>query len=168
MEAIFENECSYSKANLADFQYNMKGRGYRIANLAIPAFALLMSALLFLLNSAHYAIMVLILAVCSGCISLLLPWIVVRSTLRQHRVLYDGVLDTRACFYDDRIVVHGIQSKAENTFQYGQVKRMRKTKLLYLIAAEGGLFILVDRNGFTKGKAEDFEAFIEQKITRKR
>ena len=37
------------------------------------------------------------------------------------------------------------------------------TKDLYIIGMDKGLVLLIDRNGFTLGTAEDFETFIKEK-----
>lgn len=72
-------------------------------------------------------------------------------------------METVNRFYEDHVLAVNTLSKTKTSIEYEQVRQLLTTKDLYIIGMDKGLVLLIDRNGFTLGTAEDFETFIKEK-----
>ena len=79
--------------------------------------------------------------------------------------LYGSEPDVTVRFYDDHFVDQTKQTGAELNLQYAQIIRILETKSLLLLKLRGATFILVDKNGFTRGDAASLKAFLLEKKT---
>jgi hypothetical protein len=85
-----------------------------------------------------------------------------RSVFKAHGT---KAFDASISFYDDHLIWK--TSFNEITIPYGEIKRVGKTKKLYIVATKK-YGINISRKGFVKGKPEDCYEFILRKTGRKK
>jgi len=166
MESYFENKCRFSKANLLEMTKRIR-KPSTINLFVCSAMLLVCSAVFFFyLYDLALGFAALFLALFFIFFSLLLPRVSVNRLQKQHRELYHAEIVSELAFYDDHLFSTSEQTKGEIKTDYTQIKRILRTQHLYLLQLGVQVVYLVDRNGFTKGNAADFEAFIREKATR--
>jgi hypothetical protein len=166
METRFENRCRFSKENLLEMIWRIR-KPATIYLLACSTVLLACSATLFFyLNDLPRGFAALFLALFFILYGLFLPRFSVNRQLKQHRELYHTEIVSDIAFYDDYYFSTSEQTKAETKTDYSQIKRVLRTKHLYLLRLSAQIVYLVDKNGFTKGNAADFESFIREKAVR--
>ena len=169
MEPVFVNFCSLNKKNLADMAKHTR-RGARVI-VNICAVLLLIVALLeyFVIYDFSMAFFSLFLGAFFFAYVQLLPRISARMTLKRYQVLYHAEVVSELQFFDDHILMQSEQSKEQIDIQYAQMKRVIRTKNLYLLQLGAQLVLLADKAGFQNGAScSAFEAFLREKAIRAR
>ncbi len=166
MESRFENSCRFSKENLLEMTKRIR-KPSTIYLLVCSAVLLVCSAVLFFyLYDLTRGFAALFLALFFIFFSLFQPRLSVSRLLKQYRELYHAEIVSDVAFFDDYLFSTSEQTKGETKTDYTQIKRVMRTQHLYLLRLGAQVVYLVDRDGFTKGNAADFEAFIREKAIR--
>ena len=169
MEPVFINHCPLNKRNLAEMSKHTR-RGARVI-VYICSVLLLLVALTeyFVIYDFSTAFFALFLGVFFFAYVQLLPRISARMTLKRYQVLYHAEVVSELQFFDDHILMQSEQSKEHIELQYEQIKRVIRTKTLYLLQLDAHLVLLADKAGFQNGAScITFEAFLRQKAIRAR
>lgn len=82
---------------------------------------------------------------------------------KKNRQIHGRDIETENYFYDDHLLAANILSKSKTTIRYEEVRSLTQSKDLLIIGMDKGLVLLIDKNGFSKGKKEDFVTFIKEK-----
>lgn len=97
------------------------------------------------------------------CIYIFNPYLIIKNTLKQYSCLYEcEALSINLFLFEDHLFQKTFESKTELSIDYRKIKKIKKTKNLYLISI-GSSYIIINKHGFTKGIPEDFEEFIKAK-----
>lgn len=168
MEPQFENRCRFSKENLLEMTKRIR-KPSTIYLLVCSAILFVCSAVLFFyLYDLTRGIAALFLALFFISYALFLPRFSVSRLQKQYRELYHAEIVSDIAFFDDYLFSTCEQTKGETKTDYTQIKRIMRTQHLYLLRLGAHVVYLVDRGGFSKGNAADFEAFIREKAVRAR
>lgn len=165
MEPLFENRFIWTKKALREMSY----RAFRPGLVALAVIvALLWLSVLFLsliigtpfreLLSPPLFALIGIYAVYA-----LLPLLQADMTYRRTSQLYGGAPDVTVQFFDDHFIDQTRQTGAELNLSYSQIKRILETDSLLLLKLSSRFFIMIDKNGFTRGDAATLKAFLQQK-----
>jgi hypothetical protein len=88
-------------------------------------------------------------------------------TLKRYQVLYHAEVVSELQFFEDHVLMQSEQSKEHIELQYAQIKKVIRTKNLYLLQLGAQLILLTDKTGFANGAScSAFEGFIRQKASR--
>ena len=169
MEPVFVNFCTLNKKNLADMAKHTR-RGARVI-VNICSVLLLIIALFeyFVIYDFSTAFFSLFLGAFFFAYIQLLPRISARMTVKRYQVLYHAEIVSELQFFDDHILMQSEQSKEHIELQYEQIKKIIRTKNLYLLQLDAHLVLLADKAGFKNGAScGAFEAFLRQKAIRAR
>ena len=165
MEPLFENRYIWSKKALREMHYRVF-RPWIIGISVLVALVILAIVFLSLLSgtplreflSPPFFVLIVLYV-----IILLLPLYQAAITNKRLIQLYGSEPDVTVRFYDDHFVDLTKQTGAELNLQYAQIIRILETGSLLLLKLRGATFILVDKNGFTRGDAASLKAFLQQK-----
>jgi len=169
MEPVFVNFCTLNKKNLADMAKHTR-RGARVI-VNICSVLLLIIALFeyFVVYDFSMAFFSLFLGAFFFAYIQLLPRISARMTVKRYQVLYHAEIVSELQFFDDHILMQSEQSKEHIELQYEQIKKIIRTKNLYLLQLDAHLVLLADKAGFQNGASCGvFETFLRQKAIRAR
>lgn len=154
----FENRYHLTAKTLRPFFWKMaSGRRY------LYSVALALSLGLLLVWAMHggdlpYIAIILIFTSVTG---ILLPFFNAKKAARDHCKVMNGDHETILRFTDTGI--SGNIAQNEQNFQYSQLCRVRSTRSMWLLLISKRVAILVLKEGFTRGDAGDFPAFIRSK-----
>lgn len=165
MEPIFVNRCTFNKKNLTEMIKHTRG-GLR-ALVYVCGAVLLLVALVeyFILYDFSMAFFSFFLGLFFTVYMALLPRLSARITLKRYQVLYHTEVISELRFFEDTIATYSEQTRAETSINYTQIKRVIRTKNLYLLQLGAQLVLLVDKVGFERGDCDGFEQFIKGKAT---
>ncbi len=170
---VFVNICAHSQRNLTEMQFAARGRIRMLLNTVVSLFAILTGILL--LGAGEWALgtVMLLMAFLLIFTAFIQPILAVKQTIRRYAVMSGadssdgpvGMLVTgRTEFFEDSLTsVNPMVDKAL-TLRWDQVRRLRKTKHLWLLELDARLYLLIDREGFTVGDPEKFESFVKEKL----
>ena len=165
MDPKFVNRCTFNKSNLLEM-VKFNRRWLRILVYVCSAIILLSAAFEFILaDDVTQGSLWLALGLFFLVYTLLLPRISAKTMLKRYDTLYHAQIVSELQFFEDRIATSSEQTHAQTTILYPQIKRVIRTKNLYLLQLSAQLVLLVDRAGFVSGSGEAFEPFIRQKAT---
>lgn len=167
MEPLFINHCAHNKKNLAEMVKHAR-RGVRVI-VNICAVFLLIIALIeyFVIYDFSTAFFSFFLGLFFFVYVQLLPRIAARMTLKRYKVLFQAEVISELQFFEDHVLMQSEQSKEHIEIQYAQIKRVIRTKNLYLLQLGAQLILLADKTGFANGAScQEFEGFIRQKAAR--
>ena len=165
MEALLVNNCAFSKEHLTDMVKTTRKASRIVIAVCVVVFLLLAAVNYFLLYDVFMAIMMLFCALFFGVFEALVPGISVKKILKRYDELYHTEVVSELHFGEDSIFSTSPQTKSESTILYPQIKRVLRSKNLYIIRLGAQLVLLVDKYGFTKGGCADFELLMKQKAT---
>ena len=66
-------------------------------------------------------------------------------------------------FTSTMIFLRALDSDAYREFSYDEVKKIAESKNLYILSMKNNEFVVINKNGFTKGDRDSFITFIESK-----
>ena len=169
MEPMFINHCAHNKKNLAEMARHTR-RGARVIVITCSIILLLIALFeYFVIYDLSTAFFSLFLGAFFFVYVQLLPRISARMTLKRYQVLYHAEVVSELQFFEDHILMQSEQSKEHTELQYEQIKKVIRTKNLYLLQLSAQLVLLADKAGFANGAScQAFEAFLRQKAIRAR
>jgi len=96
----------------------------------------------------------------------LLPHLQAKQIYEQKKITNSGkepaIAEYR--FYDDKVVGYEEIINLTTDYFYWDFNKHKKTKNLYLIKFKHNIYLMLEKNNFEIGTAEEFEAFIKEKI----
>ncbi len=162
MEPKFINQCEHTLTFTREMMFASLGK-VRIAIYVIGIlFCGITSGLLFAAGSVQAGIS---LALCTALLFVVIfvrPLLAAKQTVERNKLLSDKPVVSVLEFYDDHLMIK--TDDRDKRFDYANIKKLKTTKHLYLLALPQRLYFLVDRNGFTKGQSEDFPVFMKEKL----
>lgn len=166
MEEILVNVCPFNKETLTELVKATRKPSRIVIAVCVVVLIALSAVNYFLLYDVFAAVMTLFFAVFFGVFEALVPRISVKKTLKRYDELYHAEVVSELHFTEDSIFSTSPQTKAESTLLYTQIKKVLRTKNLYIIRLGAQLALLVDKYGFTQGGCADFELLMRQKATK--
>lgn len=171
MEANFENICEYTKTNIYEMHKNHKS----VFRIFLPAFFIFEgisvvvqvfdNTRLFDTSVRLLSIIAAVLLISLGVfLYLVIPRLETKKTLKRDNELYHTTVKTNIKFYSEYIIGLNCQTNGETKTEYSQIVKIKETNHLFLLYLRANLVILVDKNGFTKGNAEEFRQYISQSV----
>lgn len=158
-EIRFENRFFLTAQFLRPVYWRMN-RGLRCIYIG---FLVLATAAFFSLQtpdgSTPLAVIVLFAA---GIAGLLMPFLHARTAARNYRKLMNSELPETVVHYTDG-EISAREARNEYHYQYSQLVRVRSSRRLWLLMLDRRIGLIVNKEGFTQGRAEDFPAFIRSK-----
>ncbi|MEN6596040.1 MAG: YcxB family protein [Clostridiaceae bacterium] len=169
MEPKFVNSCAHNKKNLVEMSKHTR-RGARVLVIVCALFLLLIALFeYFVIYDFSMAFFSLFLGAFFFVYIQLLPRISARTTLKRYQVLYHADVVSELQFFEDHILMQSEQTKEHIELQYAQIKKVVRTKNLYLLQLSAQLVLLADKAGFQSGAScLAFEGFLRQKAVRAR
>ena len=167
MEPVFINHCTLNKKNLAEMAKHTRRGARVIVNICSVLLLLVALTEYFVIYDFSTAFFALFLGVFFFAYVQLLPRISARMTLKRYQVLYHAEVVSELQFFEDHVLMQSEQSKEHIELQYAQIKKVIRTKNLYLLQLGAQLILLADKTGFSDGAScSAFEGFIRQKASR--
>lgn len=169
MDPIFVNRCTFNKKNLMEMTKHTR-RGLRVLVYVCGAI-LLLTALVeyFVPYDFSMAFYSLFLGLFFSVYMAFLPRLSARITLKRNNTLYHAEVVSELRFYADHFASSSEQTHAHTDINYPQIRRVIRTKHLYLLQLDAQLVLLADKAGFADGAScAAFESFLREKATRAR
>ncbi len=152
---MFENRYTISKSLLREYVCFAMQR-----NLLL--FGLCVSILGFVSSLYDYEAVIAVVTLICLISTLLTPVLCVRQLMDMSKRLNGGNIVPTVVRFGDNIVMD--EGKIHLEFDYSQITKIRETKHLYALMLGKNNAILVIKNGFTIGTAEEFQTFIRTKL----
>ena len=108
----------------------------------------------------------LLLALLIAFVRFVLPTISANQMLKKNELISGSKEPAKVelSFYETNLKTFFAATNETLDISYDKIQKLIVTKNLYILSFEGRVFIAVTRTGFTVGTAEEFEAFIKEKI----
>jgi hypothetical protein len=165
MEPVLINICPFNKETLTEMMKATRKSSRIVIPVCVVILALVSLVYVFYLGDLPMAALTLFLAAFFGVFEAVIPRIAVKKTLKRYNELHHAEIDSELHFFEDSIFSTSPQTKAESTILYPQIKKVLRSKNLYIIRLGAQLVLLVKKDGFTKGGCADFELLMRQKAT---
>ena len=165
MEPLFENKFTWSKKMLREMHYRVF-RPWLIWIGVMIALLILVVVFLSVFTGTplrEFLSPPFFVLIAFYVIFLLLPLYQAAMTNKRLIQLYGSAPDVVVLFYDDHFIDQTKQTGAELNLQYSQIKRIMETESLLLLKLRSATFILVDKNGFTRGDAASLKEFLSKR-----
>lgn len=166
MEEILVSTCPFNKETLTEMVKTTRKASRIVITVCVVVFIFLSAVNAFVLNDYFMAALTLFFAVFFGVYEAVIPQITVKKTLKRYDELYHTEIVNELHFLEDSIFSTSPQTKAESTIPYSQIKKVLRSKNLYIIRLGAQLVLLVKKDGFSKGGCADFELLMKQKTTK--
>ncbi len=166
MEAKFVNNIVQTEKLLREMQFAAKGKLRIILYTLVAVFSVLTSAMLFAAEKFDTAVILLFMGFLLLMLVFVRPILAAKQQYKRTVILTAGKQMTpiELRFYDDRVITFNPTLDKEVTFTYDKFKKYKHTANLHLLMLPQALYLMIDKNGFTTGNPEEFEAFIKEKI----
>lgn len=165
MEALLVNKCAYNKENLTEMVKATRKFATTVLLVCVVILILLSGVYAFYLYDLLMAGLTLFFAALFGVYEVLVPTAGVKKVLKRYQELYHTEVESELFFCEDSILNTSPQTKGESTIIYSQIKKVLRTKNLYIIRIGAQLVLIVHKDGFSKGGCADFEVLMRQKAT---
>ncbi|MEE0514614.1 MAG: YcxB family protein [Emergencia sp.] len=163
MKLIFENHCTYTYEYYLQLKRKTMDRGAQNTGYVFLVIFAVLFAVCMIKGWYAFSLAPLVAVAFLIYRLFLMPVILARFSARKNREVHGKDVETVNRFYEDHVLAVNTLSKTKTSIEYEQVRQLLTTKDLYIIGMDKGLVLLIDRNGFTLGTAEDFETFIKEK-----
>ena len=166
MEHKFVNKIVHTESLYREMQFAAKGKLRIILYTAVAVFALLTSLLLFADKVFDTAVILFVLSLLLLALTYVRPMLAAKQQCKRNAVLANGqnALPVTLSFGEDSLEITNPAIDSTVTYDYKKFKKLKKTRHLYLLVLPHSLYLMVNKNGFTTGTPEEFEAFIKEKI----
>lgn len=165
MEPIFENHCVYTRQLMLEVVKAAGGKlitGYCVVCMVLfggfAAFYIPQRG--FTATSALLVGVVLFMAV----ILFAQPRWSASLAYKRLRVTYPEDMAVDVAFTQEGFTVRNRASGGQASYPYSQVVRLRQTEHLLILMLPKRMTLPLDRTGFTRGRAEDFPAFLAERM----
>lgn len=157
-EEIFQNEYTMTIKLIKEYVYKILCKkiifmGYIIFVLGIILFFTFENQVVYAMITASF-----ISVICA----LFTPIIAIKQIEETSKRLNNGKIEKTCIKFSNNIVMD--EGKVHLEFEYNQIKQILETKNFIVLKTSEQSAILVFKEGFTIGKAEDFITFIKNKI----
>ena len=157
-EKIFQNEYTLNINFIKEYVYHVLCKkmifiGYIIFILGIILFFTMENQLSYVMITAGFVV---------GICALFTPIITVKQIEENSKRLNNGKIEKTYINFSDNVIMD--EGKVHLEFEYNQIKQILETKNFIVLKTSEQSAILVFKEGFTIGKAEDFITFIKNKI----
>ena len=163
MEKLFENECVYTYDYFLQLKKKTMNRSFVSTCYVFIAIAIAFGVMTWV--NEWYKFTLIAIALFAFALYRLLgtPIRLARFSARKNREVHGKDLETVNVFYEDHLEATNKFTDGKTDISYTDVQSLLQTRSLYIIGMEGGLVLLVDKNGFTQGTREEFVDFIKGK-----
>lgn len=165
MEALFENVCIYTREGFLECFKVIKSKKGAIFNHTAVAVIILL-ALSYLVEGELVSTF---LYVC-GAVFLLVFYFALmpRRIAKTHyenmmAISNNKEIKSVTVFYEDGFVVKNEASGGEYKYQYSKIQRVKETQNYIVLVLEKNALVMIYKNGFITGDAEDFIGYMKQK-----
>ncbi len=167
MESKFVNKYAQTKELLCELYSSMSGKAAGVlftVTLIISMFGGIAS--IAFLEDKTTGVYLLLIALFIAFVRFVLPTISANQILKKNELISGSKEPAKVelSFYETNLKTFFAATNETLDISYDKIKKLIVTKNLYIISFEGRVFIAVPRTGFTVGTAEEFEAFIKEKI----
>lgn len=164
MEPKFVNYVEYTKETLQEAFFNTIGKP-----LVVWGSIILPITILLLITSRDFSlttVLLLVIAVTSIFMGIYMPRITAKQEYERNKINSSGEAPSKITFsfFDDCIKSNEQPINVDTTYNYSQIQKIKSTKNLYILQFNKSIFIITSKNSFTTGTAEEFEAFMKEKI----
>lgn len=166
MQSIFENQCEYTRQNLLESQKAYQ-RSWPSVLFPISYTVIFGGYALYSLfhTISIYSILIGVLAALLIVLVWALPYLAAKKEADKQLEVCHRVPETLSQFYDDEFRFTNLTVHTELSIRYQQISRVIETEHLYLLWLPKKLFFMVRKDGFTKGDADAFIAFLQSKAS---
>ncbi|MGF6375530.1 hypothetical protein M2140_000579 [Clostridiales Family XIII bacterium PM5-7] len=163
MEIQFENQCVYTYDHFLQLKRKTMDKGFNLTCYVFIAIAIAFGV--FSAMNHWYKFSLIAIALFAFALYRLIstPIRLARFSTRKNREVHGKDLETVNVFYEDHVEATNKFSKGKTSIAYSDVESFLETKSLYIIGMNGGLVLLVDKEGFTTGTKEAFVTFMKEK-----
>lgn len=165
MEPIYLNLCTLHEKNLCDVNRYRRSTATRVWIIlgAIYFLGVTVGAFFYGGIALYFGIATAILTVLYFVFVLFSPLLDAKKKVKKDKKRYGDVLHMRYAFYEDGFVVDCPTNGKNAKLTYGTVSLFREGKRVFLLRVGTNVFP-VAKNGFRRGSAEPFAAFLREKI----
>lgn len=165
MEPIFENRCVYTRELMLEVVKAAGGKlitGYCIVCMILFGGA----AAVYIPSRGFTATAALLVGVVVFMAVILIgqPRWAAGLAYKRLRVSYPEDMAVNVVFTQEGFTVHNRASGGRMSYPYSQVVKLRQSEHLLILMLPKRMTLPLDRAGFTRGRAEDFPAFLADKM----
>lgn len=166
MQNRFENKCVCTLDNLREMTTHTRKTGYVVYISVCYVLLFLLGVTIPLYNGKIImAVAVLGILFVTGIYFFMMPRINAKKQYEFYKKMCSGnELQIRVIIYDDRIENIDVYNNKYTEIEYTDIKKIVETDNLFNIILNNDSVIMLDKNGFIKGEAKEFYAFIVEKI----
>lgn len=163
MEPLFQTYTKNTKAHLIELVKGMRSTALTVVMYVLCAGILGGAVFNYYFKDVTSAVLFGLMGLLFLAWYIVTPYYVANTNHKRQNTALGGDAETETSFYEDRFVTITLQSKSELSLQYAQIRRVIKTRSLYLIVLPQQLVVSLDQKGFTTGSPEGLEAFLKEK-----
>lgn len=166
METIFVNHCTY------DYKKYLELKKTLLKSILRTGYTLCAISIVFLVLGLHFKLGLLQAIGVLGFLffafrSFISPMFLAKNDVKRDQKTYQGHnMETIINFYEDHLLAVNAISGSKTKIMYDEIFNIRVSKSLFIIEMDQNLVLLVDKNGFEKGSAEEFQKFIDTTFER--
>ncbi|MDD5935899.1 MAG: YcxB family protein [Clostridiales bacterium] len=163
-ESMFENTCTCTETIWNELCLK-QARTRFVRTLCIDIIViLLLGFYAYLTYDFFYVIVITSFCIVLNLVECLyLPRRQAKMAYRRAMDLYHTEQSYQTFFYPDYIFLKNVQSKGEVKITYDKIAALLDTRQTYLLQLKQKTYLLIKKDGFTKGSMLDFVNFIQSK-----
>ena len=161
METIFVNHCTYTYSKYLELKKTLLKDILRTGYVICAICLVILCVGLYFKQGFSMAIGVVGL-VFFGYRAFVSPVLLAKADARRDKKTYSGnEMQTIINFYEDHLLAVNALSGSKTKIKYDDIYYIKKSKSMFIIGMDQNLVLLVDKNGFEKGSAEEFQKFVD-------
>lgn len=165
-EPLFVNQCTYTKAVLLEFRRRTRPVWLRGLMAFLEILFALFAVIFFFTGRENYpaAAEMLLLSLILWSVSDGIPRLRISRSVKQTQSVYHTLSRVTVSFYEDGFASFNETSGAKASMRYADIIRLMQSKGFYFLKMEHQMYHILDKDGFQKGTAVEFERFMKEKL----
>lgn len=163
MEFKFKNTCIQNARHLTELARATAGK--KLALIGILPAVIIIAGIVIIIREGFGITAGLFLIAAFTVITVMIsaPRRVANETSKRNRKQYGQDISVTLTFLEEEVKAHNHQQNVDASIPYEEIVKITETRSLYLLVLKRGMALMVQKDGFTFGKAEDFLPFIREK-----
>lgn len=162
METFFVNHCTYTYSKYHELKKALLKDILHTGYVLVVICLIILGIGIYFQQGISQAVGILGL-VFFGYRVFISPMLLAKADVKRDKKLYNGnEMQTIINFYEDHLLAVNAISGSKTKIGYDEIYYIKKTKSTFIIGMDKNLVLLVDKNGFEKGSADDFVKFIKE------
>ncbi|MGN0659717.1 MAG: YcxB family protein [Emergencia sp.] len=163
MKTYFENRCTYTYSCYLQLKRKTMDRSFVRTCYGALAVTLALTVLAFAMKWSFFGVVAIAADLFVLYRLIGTPVRLASFSAAKNREIHGQDVETVNRFYEDHVLAVNVLTGSKTEIPYTEVRQLLSTKDLFIIGMEQGLVLMIDKNGFTQGTAEEFRTFITEK-----